>query len=74
MEIRRSDPKAGGLPIIPIYSYVSINMVRTYVKGMPPYDKSDSGFFGNIQDIHPVHIIRIDADAKRKLLSEKGLR
>ena len=73
-QLREQDPTAGGLPIIPIYSYVSINMVRSYVQGVPPYDKYDTGFFGNIQDIHPLHVIRIDQEMKQQVLSEKGLR
>ena len=73
-KIREQNPISGGLPIIPIYSYVSINMVRPYVKAVPPYDTEKSGFFGNIQDIHPLHILRIDQKEKQRLLSEKGLR
>ena len=73
-KIRDADPKAGGLPVIPIYIYVNINMVRPYVKGVPPYDKYERGFFGNIQDIHPLHMIRIDPEEKRRVLEEKGLR
>ena len=45
-QIRDEDPNAGGLPIIPIYSYVSINMVRTYVKGVPPYGARVAGGLG----------------------------
>ena len=33
-----------------------------------------SGFFGNIQDIHPLHIIRIDPEEKRRMLREAGVR
>ena len=36
------------LPIVPIYFYVSINMVNPRIKG----------FSANIQDIHPLHILR----------------
>ena len=36
------------LPIIPIYFYVSINMVNPRIEG----------FSANIQDIHPLHILR----------------
>jgi len=71
--VRAEDPAAGGLPIIPIYSYVSINMVRPYVKAVPPYDKYGTGFFGNIQDIHPLHIMRIDQKEKRRVFREEGL-
>lgn len=38
------------VPIIPVYFYVSINMVQPQVKN----------FHSNIQDIHPLHIIEID--------------
>ncbi|MCA9241445.1 MAG: peptide ABC transporter substrate-binding protein [Planctomycetales bacterium] len=72
-ELRAADPHAGGQAIIPIYYYVSINMVRPYVQGVAPFDRFDTGFFGNIQDIHPLHIMRIDHDQKRRLLQEKGL-
>lgn len=37
-------------PIVPIYFYVSKNMVKPHVRG----------FFPNIQDIHPLHLIRIE--------------
>jgi oligopeptide transport system substrate-binding protein len=40
------------LPIIPIYFYVSINMVHPRVKG----------FSANIQDLHPLHILSVDGD------------
>jgi oligopeptide transport system substrate-binding protein len=36
------------LPILPIYFYVSINMVKPHVKG----------FTANILDLHPLHILR----------------
>ena len=38
------------LPIIPIYFYVSTNLVSPRVKG----------FSGNIQDVHPLHILRVE--------------
>ena len=38
------------LPIIPIYFYVSTNLVKPRVKG----------FSGNIQDVHPLHILRVE--------------
>ena len=38
------------LPIIPLYFYVSINLVKPYVEGFAP----------NIQDTHPLHILSID--------------
>ncbi len=40
------------LPIIPIYFYVSKNMVKPYVRG----------FYNNIQDFHPVSAMWIDHD------------
>ncbi|MCO6458476.1 MAG: peptide ABC transporter substrate-binding protein [Pirellulaceae bacterium] len=41
------------LPILPIYYYVSINMVKPYVRG----------FSANILDTHPLHILRLDGNA-----------
>lgn len=38
------------LPILPIYSYVSLNMVNPKVKG----------FTVNVQDLHPLHVLRVD--------------
>jgi oligopeptide transport system substrate-binding protein len=38
------------VPIIPIYFYVSINMVSPRVHGFAP----------NIQDIHPLSVIRVE--------------
>ena len=38
------------MPIIPIYFYVSKNMVNPRV----------SGFFNTLQDIHPLHLMRVD--------------
>ena len=40
------------LPILPIYFYVSKNMVQPYVRG----------FYNNIQDVHPVWAMWIDRD------------
>jgi len=40
------------LPILPIYFYVSKNMVQPYVRG----------FYNNIQDVHPVWAMWIDHD------------
>jgi oligopeptide transport system substrate-binding protein len=40
------------LPILPIYFYVSKNMVQPYVRG----------FYNNIQDVHPVSAMWIDRD------------
>jgi len=41
------------MPIIPIYFYVSKNMVKPYVRG----------WYSNLQDIHPLRSIWIDHDA-----------
>ena len=40
-------------PIIPIFYYVSSNLVAPYVRG----------FYNNLQDFHPLRAIRIDRDA-----------
>jgi len=42
------------MPIVPIYFYVSRNMVRPYVRG----------FYNNLQDMHPLHKMWIDRDQK----------
>lgn len=42
------------LPILPIYFYVSKNMVQPYVRG----------FYNNIQDVHPVSAMWIDRELK----------
>ncbi len=52
------------LPVLPIYAYVSQNMIRPYVRG----------FHANIQDVHPLKAIWIDHDLKQKVLREEGLR
>ena len=39
------------MPIIPIYFYRSINLVHARVEG----------FSSNIQDVHPLHLLRIKA-------------
>ena len=46
------------MPIIPIYYYVSNNMVKPYV----------TGFYPNIQDLHPLHHIKIDREARNRYL------
>jgi len=51
------------LPIIPIYFYVSLDMVRPYVKG----------FYPNIQDVHPIQGMSIDPAEKQRVLAEEGL-
>jgi oligopeptide transport system substrate-binding protein len=38
------------LPIIPIYFYVTTNMVQPHVRG----------FHRNVLDDHPIHIMRIE--------------
>lgn len=40
------------LPILPIYFYVSKNMVKPYVRG----------FYNNLQDVHPLSAVWIDHD------------
>ena len=42
------------MPIIPIYYYVSRNMVRPHVRG----------FYNNLQDMHPLAAIWIDPNVK----------
>jgi oligopeptide transport system substrate-binding protein len=51
-------------PIIPIYYRVSKNMVRPYV----------SGFYENLQDVHPLSALGVDAAERRQIQSGKGLR
>ncbi|MGY8766948.1 MAG: peptide ABC transporter substrate-binding protein [Pirellulales bacterium] len=51
-------------PIAPIYYYVSLNLVRPYVKN----------FYPNTVDLHPLHIIEIDKELKQKVLKAEGLR
>ena len=46
------------MPIIPIYYYVSRNMVRPYVRG----------FYNNLQDTHPLHTIWIDPQRRSERL------
>ncbi|PHS05160.1 MAG: peptide-binding protein [Blastopirellula sp.] len=46
------------MPISPIYYYVSLNLVRPYVKNFHP----------NIVDLHPLHIIEIDQEMKQEFL------
>lgn len=46
------------LPIIPVYFYVSKDMVRPYVRGFHP----------NLRDEHPLWAISIDPQAKREYL------
>ncbi|MBI1246786.1 peptide ABC transporter substrate-binding protein [bacterium] len=38
------------MPILPVYFYVSVNMVRPYIKN----------FYPNLQDLHPMHVLEID--------------
>lgn len=51
------------MPIIPIYFYVSLDMVRPYVKG----------FYANIQDVHPIQGMSIDRAEKERILAEEAL-
>ena len=46
------------LPIVPLYSYVIVNMVKPYVRG----------FHDNSQDVHPLRDMSIDQAAKKKYL------
>ncbi len=52
------------LPIIPIYFYVSSNLVRPYVKN----------FHANAQDLHPLPTLRVDPREKAEYLKAEGLR
>ncbi|TWT30812.1 peptide ABC transporter substrate-binding protein [Blastopirellula retiformator] len=51
-------------PILPIYYYVSMNIVRPYVKN----------FYPNLQDLHPLHILEIDEAEKQRIFAAEGLR
>ena len=42
------------MPILPIYFYVSKNMVKPHVRG----------FYNNLQDVHPLWAMRIDHDSE----------
>ncbi|WP_425616219.1 peptide ABC transporter substrate-binding protein [Anatilimnocola sp. NA78] len=44
------------LPIIPMYFYVSKNLIKPHVKG----------FCNDVQDLHPLTLLEIDRDAKTK--------
>lgn len=50
------------LPVIPIYFYVSKDMVRTYVHG----------FYPNLRDEHPLWALSVDEAEKRRVLSKGG--
>ncbi|GAA4440472.1 peptide ABC transporter substrate-binding protein [Bremerella cremea] len=52
------------MPILPVYFYVSINMVRPYVKN----------FYPNLQDLHPLHILEIDEEQREKIREMEGLK
>lgn len=52
------------VPVIPLYYYVTQDMVRPWVKG----------FYHNIQDAHPFKGMRIDKQLKERILKEEGLR
>jgi oligopeptide transport system substrate-binding protein len=51
------------MPLIPLYSYVDQNMVRSYVKG----------WHRTLQDVHPLKNVWIDEEEKRKVLEAEGL-
>ncbi len=42
------------MPVIPLYFYVSVNLVKSHVKG----------FFPSLQDLHPLHLLSIDESEK----------
>jgi oligopeptide transport system substrate-binding protein len=44
------------MPVLPLYYYVSSNMVKPYVRG----------FYSNAQDYHPLDAISIDLESKRE--------
>lgn len=48
------------LPIIPMYFYVSKNLVKPYVKG----------FCNDVQDLHPFTLLEIDREAKAAALAK----
>ncbi|MDH3719446.1 MAG: peptide ABC transporter substrate-binding protein [Planctomycetota bacterium] len=50
------------LPILPIYAYVSVNLVKPYVRG----------FYPNAQDLHPLNALWIDEDARAQYLGRKN--
>ncbi|OHB78377.1 MAG: hypothetical protein A2V98_03200 [Planctomycetes bacterium RBG_16_64_12] len=52
------------LPVIPLYSYVTQDMVRPYVKG----------FYPNILDTHPLKNVWVDRPEKDRVLKAEGLR
>ena len=52
------------LPIMPIYFYVSKDMVRPYVRG----------FHANLRDEHPLWALSIDPEEKRRVLASEGRR
>ncbi len=51
------------LPAIPLYEYVSQNLVRPYVRG----------FFDNPKDFHPLKYIWIDQQLKQAIFRKEGL-
>ena len=51
------------MPVIPLYSYVDQNMVRSYVQG----------WYRTLQDVHPLKNVWIDEEKKRKVLQAEGL-
>jgi oligopeptide transport system substrate-binding protein len=51
-------------PVVPLYFYISKNLVRPYVKGFHP----------TLLDIHPLEALRVDRDEKDRYLRAEGLR
>lgn len=51
-------------PIIPLYTYISKNLIRPYVEGFHP----------TLLDVHPLEALRVDQAEKARVLAEEGLR
>ncbi|MBI1904433.1 MAG: peptide ABC transporter substrate-binding protein [Planctomycetia bacterium] len=49
------------MPVIPLYYRVTKNLVRPYV----------SGFYNNVQDVHPLKYISVDKEARKRVLAEE---
>ncbi|MBX7168155.1 MAG: peptide ABC transporter substrate-binding protein [Pirellulales bacterium] len=52
------------LPVLPVYYYVTIHIVRPYLRG----------FFENVQDVHPLVGMWIDPEARAKYWQEHSIR
>ncbi len=51
-------------PIIPLYVYISKNLIRPYVDGFHP----------TLLDVHPLESLRVDKQRRARVLREEGLR